>query len=287
MNKLPVATRVAILRALTEGCSMRSTSRMTGASINSVTKLLIDAGKACAAYQHDALRTLACKRLQLDEIWGFCYAKEKAVPDVKKPQPGMGSVWARIAIDAETKLVPSWLVGLRDGEYAKAFVCDLAERLTGRVQITTDGLRAYIEAIEEGFGGEVDWAVLVKVYGDTVAGEARYSPPDCVGCQKHAMTGAPNAAGVSTSYIERQNLTVRMRMRRFTRLTNGFSKKLVNLEHAVALHFFAYNFITFHKSIRMPPALKAKVTDHVWSFEELVELIDRAEIERKRNPISN
>jgi IS1 family transposase len=229
---------------------LRSTSRMVGVSINTVTKLLIDAGRACARFQHDTMRNLTCRRLQLDEIWGFVYCKDRNAETVKSPQPGMGSIWTWVAIEAETKLIPSWLVGLRDGEHAREFVCDLAERLTNRVQITTDGLRAYIDAMEAGFGGEVDWAVLVKVYGETVANEARYSPPECIGCQKMAMTGEPNVSGASTSYIERQNLTMRMRMRRLTRLTNGFTKKVENLEHAVALHFFAYNFITFHKTLK-------------------------------------
>jgi len=237
--------------------------------------MLVDAGEACAKFQHDTIRNLTCKRLQLDEIWGFVAMKEKNIPDHRQGEAGIGSVWTWIAIDAETKLVPSWLVGLRDGDHAKLFVCDLAERLTNRVQITTDGLRAYVDAMEEGFGGEVDYAILHKVYGNETPGEARYSPAECVGCQKQAAVGDPNLAAASTSCIERQNLTVRMRNRRFTRLTNAFSKKLANLEHSVALHFFVYNFITRHGTLRMPPALKAKVTDHVWSFEELVEMIDR------------
>jgi IS1 family transposase len=257
---------------------------MTGVAFNTVKKLLIDAGRACARYQHDTMRNLPCKRLQLDEVWSFVYAKERNVPDVTNPQPGMGSIWTWCAIDAATKLVPSWLVGLRDGEHACAFVSDLAERLAGRVQITTDGLRAYVDAMEAGFGGEVDYAILHKVYGATVADEARYSPPECVGCQKQVVTGDPNPASISTSFIERQNLTLRMRNRRFTRLTNAFSKKLENHEHAVALYFFAYNFLFRHKTIRMPPALKAGVTDHWWTYEELVELIDRAEAEKKNPP---
>lgn len=259
---------------------MQSVSRMIGVSINTVTKLLVDAGRACARFQHDAMRNLTCRRLQLDEIWVFVAAKEQNVPDMKKPVLGAGSIWTWVAIDADTKLVPSWLVGLRDGDHAKAFVCDLAERLANRVQITTDGLRAYVDAMEEGFGGEVDWAVFIKMYGETAADEARYSPPECVGYQKHVMAGSPNVMGASTSFIERQNLTMRMRMRRLTRLTNGFTKKLENLEHAVALHYFVYNFITFHKTLKMPPAVKAKVSNYVWSFEELVDLID-AEIARR------
>ena len=254
MNKLPVTSRVAILRALTEGCSMRSTSRMAGVSINTVTKLLIEAGRACAEYQHDALRNLPCKRLQLDEIWAFVAMKDKTVPDERKGEAGVGSVWTWTAICAETKLIPSWLVGARDLEHAKAFVSDLAGRLSCRAQITTDGLKAYVSAMEEGFGGDVDYAVLHKIYGGAATDESRYSPAECVGCDKKTMIGAPDPDHVSTSYVERQNLTMRMRMRRFTRLTNGFSKKLENLEHSVALHFFVYNFITRHTTLRMPPA---------------------------------
>jgi len=254
---------------------------MVGVSINTVTKLLIEAGTACAKFQHEVMRNLPCKKLQLDEIWGFIYAKQKNVDTVKNPQAGMGSVWTWIAVDAATKIVPCWLVGLRDGDYAKAFVCDLASRLSGRVQITTDGLRAYVEAMESAFGGEVDYAILHKVYGSMPADESRYSQPECVGCDKQVVSGTPNEASVSTSYVERQNLTVRMRNRRFTRLTNAFSKKLENLEHSVALHFFAYNFIFRHATLRMPPALKAGVADHWWTYEELVELIDRMGTEEK------
>ena len=274
MNRLSTADRVAILRALTEGCSLRSTSRMVGVSINTVTKLLIDAGRACARYQHDTMKNLTCQRLQLDEIWGFVGMKDRNIPAAREGEAGIGSIWTWVAIDANTKLIPSWLVGLRDGDHAKAFVCDLASRLTRRVHITTDGLRCYVEALEAGFGGEVDHAVLIKVYGATAADEARYSPPECIGCQKTAMSGEPNLQAASTSFIERQNLTIRMRNRRFTRLTNAFSKKLENLEHSVALHFFVYNFITRHQTLRMSPALRAGVTDHMWSYEELVALID-------------
>jgi IS1 family transposase len=253
---------------------------MVGVSINTVTKLLIDAGKVCARFQHETMRNLTCKRLQLDEIWGFIYAKDKNIPAELADVPGIGSIWTWIAIDAETKLIPSWLVGLRDGEHACVFVDDLAGRLAHRVQITSDGLRAYLDAIDMAFGGQTDYAVLHKVYGAAREDEARYSPADCVGCEKHNVTGNPDPIYVSTSYIERQNLTIRMRNRRFTRLTNAFSKKLENLEHSVSLHFFVYNFITRHMTIRMPPALKAHVTDHAWTFEELVDLIDRTEAER-------
>jgi IS1 family transposase len=253
---------------------------MVGVSINTVTKLLIDAGRVCARFQHEAMRNLTCQRLQLDEIWGFVYAKDRNItPDIEHI-PGIGSIWTWVAIDAETKLIPSWLVGLRDGEHACVFVDDLAGRLAHRVQITSDGLRAYLDAIDMAFGGQVDYAILHKIYGMPRVDEARYSPAECQGCEKHRAIGNPEEAHISTSYIERQNLTIRMRNRRFTRLTNAFSKKLENLEHSVALHFFVYNFITRHMTIRMPPALKAHAADHVWTFEELVEMIDRAESER-------
>ena len=282
MNKLLTERRIAILRALTEGCSLRSTSRMVGVSINTVTKLLIDAGRACAMFQHEAMRNLTCQRLQLDEIWGFVYAKDKNIPPEMADVPGVGSIWTWVAIDHHTKIVPSWLVGLRDGDHARVFVDDLAGRLAHRVQITSDGLRAYLDAIDLAFGGQVDYAVLHKIYGAPRPDESRYSPAECVGCDKQRVSGNPDPHYVSTSYVERQNLTMRMRNRRLTRLTNAFSKKLENLEHSVALHFFVYNFITRHMTLRMPPALKAHVTDHVWTWEELVDMIDRAEAERNR-----
>lgn len=287
MNKLPIETRVQILNALVEGCSLRSTSRMAGVSINTVTKLLVDAGKACADYQHRVMRNLTCKRLQLDEIWAFCYAKQKNVtPEIASEVPNAGSVWTWVAIDSETKLIPSYLVGDRTGEFATAFVKDIAERIGGRIQITTDGLKAYVEAIDLAFGTMVDYAVLHKVYGpggpSETKQEARYSPANCIGCEKHVKTGNPDEAHVSTSFVERQNLTMRMRMRRFTRLTNAFSKKIENHEHAIALHFFHYNFVRRHTTLRMPPALKAGVTDHMWTMEELVELIDQHELQAKK-----
>ncbi len=278
--------RVQILSALCEGSSLRSTSRMAGVSINTVTKLLIDAGDACTRFQHDAMRNLTCKKLQLDEIWSFCHAKEKNVPDPLKGQLGFGDVWTFVAIDAETKLVPSWLIGARDGCFATSFVRDVAGRLTHRVQITTDGHRMYLEAVEAGFGGEVDFAQLVKHYGEQGAPEnpeTRYSPGECCGTTKNIIRGNPDENDISTSYIERQNLTMRMRMRRFTRLTNAFSKKLENHGHAIALHFFHDNFIRRHQTLRMPPALKAKVADHLWTLEELVGLIEENQRNRENN----
>lgn len=248
---------------------------MVGVSINTVTKLLIDAGRACAKYQRDVMKDLTCKSLQLDEIWAFVAAKQRNVPTMKKPVSGAGSIWTWVAICATTKIVPCWLVGERDGTHASLFVCDLASRLKNRVQITTDGLRCYVQAMEDGFGGEVDHAILVKMYGEEARDEARYSPPECIGCQKAVGTGNPILSATSTSFIERQNLTMRMRNRRLTRLTNAFSKKVKNLEHSSALHFFAYNFISSHKTLKMPPALKAGVAKDVWTYEQLVELVDK------------
>lgn len=284
MNKLPLPKRVAIISALVEGNSLRSTSRMVGVSINTVTKLLVEVGKACSDYQDRVMRNLSCKRLQIDEIWAFCYAKEKNVPDARRGQFGYGDVWTFVAIDADTKLVPHWWHGNRTACDAKSFVDDVATRLAHRVQITTDGHRMYLEAMESGFGGEVDYAMLVKHFGNAGSNqnpETRYSPGECCGTEKIVVSGAPEQEFISTSYIERQNLTMRMRMRRFTRLTNAFSKKLENLCHAVALHFFHYNFIRRHQTLRMPPALKASVTDHLWTIEELVGLVDRMAAEER------
>ena len=256
---------------------MRSTVRMTGVAKNTIAKLLVDIGFACSDYQDKVLRNLPCKRLELDEIWCFCYAKAKNVPEDKRGEFGYGDVWTWTAIDAETKLVPSWIVGTRDTETALTFVHDLARRLTNRVQITTDGHRPYIHAVEEAFGGAVDYAVLQKLYGTTPESETRYSPAKCIGCERHRVSGSPDPAYVSTSYVERQNLTMRMQMRRFTRLTNAFSKKVENHAHAVALHFMNYNFCRMHQTLRSTPAMRAGVTDHKWSIEEMVGLLEKVE----------
>ncbi len=257
---------------------MRSTSRMAGVSLNTTTKLLIDAGEACARYQYDVMKNLDCKRLQIDEIWSFCYAKQKNVPAEMQGQFGVGDIWTFVGIEAQTKLAPSWLVGPRDACTATAFLKDLASRLKDRVQLTTDGHKMYLSATEEAFGGEVDYAQLVKIYGTSPGAESsperHYSPAECCGAEEHVITGNPDPRHISTSFIERQNRTMRMRMRRFTRLTDGFSKKLSNLEHAISLYFFNYNFIRRHLTLRCTPAMKAKVTDHLWSYEELVGLID-------------
>ncbi len=278
MNKIPLEKRVQILTALAEGSSMRSTARMALVSINTVVKLLIEAGQACARYQHEKLRNLKCRRLQLDEIWSFCYSKEKNVPKAHKGELGFGDVWTWTAIDAETKLIPCWLVGWRDGCHATEFVRDLASRLSNRVQLTTDGLKVYIEAVEAAFGGEVDYAMLVKLYANPGAiedAETRYSPGVCCGTRRKKISGDPDRDHVSTSYAERQNLTMRMRMRRFTRLTNAFSKKIENLEHAVALYFMHYNFIRVHQTLKTTPAVAAGVTDHRWTMEDLIAMMER------------
>ena len=273
MNKLSVECRAQILRCLVEGNSIRATSRITGAAKNTVVKLLVDAGKACSEYQDKALRGLTCKRLQCDEIWSFCYAKQKNVPKEHLGKFGYGDVWTWTAIDADTKLVPSWLVGDRDAETAYVFMQDLASRLKNRVQLTTDGLKAYLEAVEEAFGTEIDYAMLIKLYGKSPEGEKRYSPSQIIGIDERKVMGNPKPAHISTSYVERQNLTMRMSMRRFTRLTNAFSKKAENLIRAVSLHFMYYNFVRIHRSLGVSPAMEAKVTDRLWDIEDIAKMI--------------
>ena len=277
MNKLSTEKRARIVSALVEGCSIRSTVRMTGVAKNTVTKLLVDLGQVCSEFQDRTLRNLACKRLQLDEIWSFCYSKAKNVPEDKKHTFGYGDVWTWVAIDADTKLVPSWLVGGRDAGCAEAFVNDLASRLANRVQLTTDGLKAYLDAVDTAFAGDVDYAMLVKLYGSAPEAERRYTPAKCNGTRRNQVSGNPDPKHVSTSYVERQNLTMRMKMRRFTRLTNAFSKKVENHAHAIALHFMHYNFARIHQTLRSTPAMKAGVTDHLWSIEEIVLLLEMQE----------
>jgi IS1 family transposase len=285
MNKLPFETRVRVLTLLVEGMSLRAVGRATDTAFNTVTKLFVSAGKACADYQDHTLRDLKCKRLQLDEIWSFVYAKQKNVPLARNAPPDAGDVWTWVAIDAQSKLVPSWRVGDRSGETAIAFTDDLASRLANRVQITTDGHKAYLEAIEGSFGAAVDYAMLVKVYGPSLEGERRYSPAECIGAVKHRVEGNPDPKHVSTSFAERQNLTLRMQSRRFTRLTNAFSKKLENHALSVALHYMHYNFCRIHKTLRITPAMAAGVTDHVWDVADIVSMIEAAEpAPAKRGP---
>jgi IS1 family transposase len=288
MNKLPNAKRVQILHSLVEGMSLRSASRVADVSINTVTKLLIDAGKVCSDYQDRIFRELPLTKIQLDEIWAFSYCKQRNVLIAKNAPDDAGDIWTWVAIDADTKLVPSWLVGDRGGETAIQFVCDLFRRLANRVQITSDGHRAYLEAVEAGFGADVDYAQLIKLYGEVPEAQRRYSPAQIQGSKTFCCTGNPDPRHISTSYVERQNLTMRMAMRRFTRLTNGFSKKVENHTHMVALHFMHYNFCRIHKTLRITPAMAAKVTDKLWSVSDIVDLLAAAEGEsnesKKRGP---
>jgi IS1 family transposase len=274
MNRLPVAKRAQILHALVEGNSLRAASRLADVSINTVYKLLVDAGETCLAYQDQAFQNLPCKRLQLDEIWSFIYAKQRNVMLAKAAPEAAGDVWTWVAICADTKLVPSWRIGDRSGATAIEFVCDLSKRLANRVQITSDGHRAYLEAVEAGFGADVDYAQLIKMYGEVPHPAGRYSPAQIHGTKTFCCTGDPDPKHISTSDVERQNLTMRMSMRRFTRLTNAFSKKVENHAHAVALHYQHYNFIRIHRSLRVTPAMAAGVTDHLWSIEDIARLVE-------------
>lgn len=285
MNKLPLAKRAQIIGMLVEGMSLRATSRLADVSINTVTKLLVDVGTACAEYQDRHLRNLPCKRVQCDEIWAFCYAKERNASEEMKEAGTAGDIWTWTAICADTKLIPCWMVGSRDAEAANAFMDDLADRLTHRVQLTTDGHKVYLTAVREAFVNQIDYAMLVKQYGSVpgIDTARRYSPAECTGAIKQPISGKPDMAHVSTSYVERANLTMRMGMRRFTRLTNAFSKKVENHAHAVALHFMYYNFGRVHKSLRVTPAMEAKISDHVWSLEEIAALV-KDEAPKKRGP---
>lgn len=282
MNVLSVADRAKILGLLVEGNSLRATSRLADVSLNTVIKLLVDAGAACSAFQDSTLRNLSCKRVQVDEIWSFVGAKEKNATEEQKGE-GYGDVWTWTAIDADTKLVPSWLVGDRNTEAAREFIDDLAARLANRVQLTSDGHRPYLEAVDDAFGNAIDYAQLVKVYGQPAEGQKRYSPPECVGVSRARIIGQPDPKHVSTSFVERQNLTMRMSIRRFTRLTNAFSKKVENHAHAVSLHFMFYNFGRIHKTLRVTPAMAAGVSNHVWSLEEIAGLVP-APVAKKRGP---
>lgn len=275
MNQLDTVKRAAVVRCLVEGNSVRATVRMTGAAKNTVTKLLVELGTACELYHDATFRNLRCHRVQVDEIWSFCYAKQKNLPECKKFD-GSGDVWTWNAIDADTKLIVSWLVGGRDGGSAREFIDDVARRLRGRVQLTSDGHQPYVEAIRDSFGGGIDYAVLMKLYGGETGNtqERKYSPGECCGTRTRVVSGSPDPEHISTSFSERQHLTMRMSMRRFTRLTNGFSKKLRNHECAVALHFAHYNLCRKHQTLKTSPAVVAGVTDHVWTVEELVGLLD-------------
>jgi IS1 family transposase len=275
MNRLRKEKQAQVISALVEGNSIRATCRITGVAKNTIVKLLATVGRACAEYQDKVFRNLPCKRIQCDEIWSFCYAKERNVPKDYKGVFGYGDVWTFTAICADTKLVPAWHIGRRDLEDAMIFMKDLAGRLKNRVQLTTDGHKMYLEAVENAFGADIDFSQLVKLYGQTSEGQKRYSPPQCIGTIKTKINGNPDIANVSTSYVERQNLTMRMNMRRFTRLTNAFSKKVENLFYAVSLHFMYYNFCRIHQTLRVTPAMEAKVSDHAWDIIEILELLNR------------
>ena len=285
MNKLPLAKRVQILAMLCEGSSMRSISRVVDVSINTVTKLLVDAGETCLVMHDELVRDVKASKVQCDEIWSFCYAKQKNVEDAKAAPEEAGDVWTWTAIEADTKLIVSYFVGDRSGQSAMVLMDDLRERIVDRVQITTDGHKAYLEAVEGAFGGDVDYAQLVKLYGPTVTAPGRYSPAECTGIKKITVEGNPDRKHVSKSYVERQNLTMRMSMRRFTRLTNGFSKKLDNHIRALALYFAFHNFCRIHKTLKITPAMAAGITDRLWSLEDIAERIEaRNEKPLKRGP---
>ncbi len=281
MNKLPLSKRVQILAMLCEGSSMRSISRVADVSINTVSKLLVEAGEACLILHDETVCNVKASRIQCDEIWSFCHAKAKNLATAKAAPDGAGDVWTWTAIDADTKLIVSYFVGDRSGESAMVLMDDLQARLANRVQLTTDGHKAYLEAVEGAFGSDVDFAQLVKLYGPTITAPGRYSPAECTGIKKIRREGNPDIDHVSTSYVERQNLTMRMSMRRFTRLTNAFSKKLDNHIHALALYFVFYNFTRIHKTLRMSPAMAAGITDRLWSLEDVIAKIDELAPEPK------
>lgn len=283
MNKLPLAKRVQILSMLCEGSSMRSISRVADVSINTVSALLVDAGRACAAHHDATVRGVRSKRIQADEIWSFCYAKAKNVPTAKAAPDDAGDVWTWTALDADSKLIVSYLVGGRDADYANEFMQDVAGRVANRVQLTTDGHKAYLDAVERAFGVDIDYAMLIKHYGAPVGALGRYSPGECTGIDLRRVEGRPDLAHVSTSYAERQNLTMRMSMRRFTRLTNAFSKKAENHAYMVALYTTWYNFVRQHKTLRCSPAMASGLSKTLWSMADVVALIDAvAEPAKKR-----
>ncbi len=278
MNKLPIGKRVQIINYLVEGMSLRATSRLADVSINTVTKLLVDVGKACQEFHDETVHSLNSQRVQCDEIWSFVYAKQKNVADIVNTEVSKaGDVWTWTAIDADSKLVVSYFVGDRSVDSAYTFMCDIKSRINNRIQLTTDGHKAYLNAVPDAFGSKIDYAMLIKLYGEPEGAntsERKYSPGDCTGFEKKRILGKPEAEHVSTSYVERQNLTMRMHMRRFTRLTNAFSKKMENHCYAIALHFVYYNFAKIHKTLRVTPAMEAGLTKDVMTIEEIVRLAD-------------
>ena len=285
MNKLPVTTRAQILSMLCEGSSMRSVSRLTDTSINTVSKLLVDAGRFCAGFHDAKVRGVKASKVQVDEIWSFTAAKEKNVAAMKAPVDGAGDTWTWTAIEADTKLLIPHFVGGRDGECAKWFIDDMASRITNRIQLTSDGHKAYLEAVEGAFGADIDYAMLIKLYGNAPESfKGRYSPADCTGIKKTKIEGKPDMAHVSTSYVERANLTMRMHNRRFTRLTNAFSKKFENHAHMVAIYAVWYNWLRIHKTLRVTPAMAAGISETVMNWSDIVEAMDADQPAKKRGP---
>jgi IS1 family transposase len=284
MNKLDPIARAQIITLLCEGMAIRAITRVTGASKNTIAKLLAEVGQACAAYHDQHVRGLTSKRIQMDEIWSFVYAKQDNVKRAKNAPEEAGDVWTWTAIDADSKLLVSWLVGDRTTYSALRFVDDLRSRLANRVQLTSDGYRAYLQAVDTVFGDDVDYAMLNKIYGADPAGEKRYSPAQCIGAQKRKITGRPQTKHISTSFAERQNLTMRMHMRRFTRLTNAFSKKIENHTAAVALHTMFYNFVRVHQTLKVSPAMAAGVTDKLWEISDIVKVLEDWEAQQDSEP---
>ncbi len=282
MNRLPHDKRAQALQMMAEGISLRAMTRLTGISRTALIKLLEDAGQAFSEHQDRVLVNLPCKRIQVDEAWAFCYAKQKNVPAAKAAPEGAGDIWTWVGLDADTKLVASWYVGGRDSEAAATFIDDLAPRLASRVQLTSDGHKAYLEAVEGAFGGDVDYAQLVKLYGSEggVSSDKRYSPAECTGIRKRNVEGKPDPAHVSTSYVERSNLSMRMGNRRMTRLTNAFSKKAENHAHMMAIYFMHYNFVRIHQTLRVTPAIEAGVTSKLWEMSDLVKVLEDWEASR-------
>jgi IS1 family transposase len=279
MNKLTPYKRIAVLRCLCEGTSVNSTVRLTGVSKPTILKLLAAVGVVCLEYQDRVFRNLSCQRLQLDEIWSFCYAKQANVPEKMRGVFGYGDVWTWTAIDAQTKLVPCWVVGLRTADFAQAFIADLKSRLKDRAQLTSDGLKLYVTAVSDNFGTEVDFAQLEKYYGtpEKIQPGKLYPVSECIGSRKVERIGNPDRKHISTSFVERQNLTMRMVMRRFTRSTNAFSKKIENHVHAISLYFMYYNFCRIHQTLRITPAMAAGVTSRLWDLEDVVSLLEPTE----------
>ncbi len=287
VNRLDLKGRTQILTLLCEGMAIRAISRTTGASKNTIAKLLADTGRACAAYHDLHVRNLKSRKVQMDEIWSFIYAKQDNVKRAKSAPIEAGDVWTWTALDADSKLLVSWLVGSRTTDSAIRFTRDLKSRLANRIQLTSDGHRAYLVAVDAAFGRDVDYAMLQKIYGADPVGERRYSPPICIGAQKRKIEGRPKTRDISTSFVERQNLTMRMHMRRFTRLTNAFSKRLENHVAAVALHTMFYNFVRIHQSLKITPAMAAGITDRLWEISDIVKLLEDYETQEKVEPVFN